>query len=212
MWPETGTVLGNDVLEGIEFIRNELPLDIVIASWWDYGYWLTANTNRSTVCDNATTNTTQIATVGYAMMATDINVSIQKFKQLGATHVFVYFGLTNPNIGGDEGKWQWMTRIAHQTSTEMDLGWDVNPDKYINETSGGILPPFYNTTIYKLLRNGEPGGLAGDIIFQWWSGTSSGQAWIDNPVVDLPYFEEEFFSSNHIFKLYRINYTAYEAT
>ncbi|MHA1840208.1 MAG: STT3 domain-containing protein [Candidatus Ranarchaeia archaeon] len=204
------TILGNDVLEGIEYIRNELPNNIVIASWWDYGYWLTSNTNRSTVCDNATTNTTQIATVGYAMMTTNITESVRVFRQLGATHVFVYFGLSLPNIGGDEGKWQWMTKIAYQTSTDLGLNWDVAPEKYLNEVNNTVEPAFYNTTIYKLLRYGEPGGDASDLIYQIWASSSEGQRWINNPVTNLEFFKVEFFSSNHIFKLYRIDYDAYD--
>ena len=36
------------------------PEDAKIASWWDYGYWITTLSDRTTFIDNATLGTWQI--------------------------------------------------------------------------------------------------------------------------------------------------------
>ncbi len=200
----------DDVLMGLEYMRNELPQTAVIAAWWDYGYWITAGSNRSTVCDNATVNQTQIATVGYGMMSQNITVSVEMFKRLGSTHVFVFYGLNIPGLGGDEGKWQWMTKIAWETSENLNLGWDVKPTNYLNKEETSITEGFYNTTIYKLLRFGEPGGNLQATISDIWARTTTGQEWLNHPIDEVPFFEVEFFSDDHLFKLYRIDYDAYD--
>ena len=44
----------------LRYINSSTPPDALIVSWWDYGYWITVNTNRPTVADGATLNETQI--------------------------------------------------------------------------------------------------------------------------------------------------------
>jgi len=47
-------------VNALRFINRSTPPDALIVSWWDYGYWITVNTNRPTVADGATLNETQI--------------------------------------------------------------------------------------------------------------------------------------------------------
>ncbi|MHA1917108.1 MAG: hypothetical protein ACTSUV_02205, partial [Candidatus Ranarchaeia archaeon] len=197
-----------DYLQGFEFIRNQIGEGTVIASWWDYGYWITSTTNASSLCDNATVNSTQIARVGYALMETNISHSVEIFRELQSDYVFVNFGLLNPNLGisGDEGKWIWMVRICEDVANSRNETWLVTGD-YYNETSGEIQGNFYNSTLYKLLRYNEPGG-----IYEQYVGINSNQDWLDNPVDedDIPFFNLRYFSDGHIFKLYEIDYDEYD--
>jgi dolichyl-diphosphooligosaccharide--protein glycosyltransferase len=47
-------------INALQFINQSTPPNALIVSWWDYGYWITVNTNRATVADGATLNETQI--------------------------------------------------------------------------------------------------------------------------------------------------------
>ncbi len=44
----------------MEWIKLNTPENAVIASWWDYGYWITTLSDRTTIVDNATLSTKQI--------------------------------------------------------------------------------------------------------------------------------------------------------
>jgi dolichyl-diphosphooligosaccharide--protein glycosyltransferase len=53
-------VATNDWLEPLEWLKNNTPEDSVVAAWWDYGYWITTMSDRATIADNFTTNSTRI--------------------------------------------------------------------------------------------------------------------------------------------------------
>ena len=46
----------NDWNHSLEWIKNNTSKDAVIASWWDYGYWIQAKAERATLADNSTLN------------------------------------------------------------------------------------------------------------------------------------------------------------
>ncbi len=145
---------------GMNFVRNVLPDDAIIASWWDYGYWINNAGGKNTIVDNATWNSTQIALMGYGLMALNLTESLKTFKQWNASHVLVYWGHRISSVGGDDGKWPWMVRIA-----EDKLGSDViddatylgdNPATPDNVETEFTLPAFFASTLYKLMLWGEP--------------------------------------------------------
>ncbi|MEM1938147.1 MAG: STT3 domain-containing protein [Candidatus Caldarchaeum sp.] len=113
-----------DWVRALNWMKDNLPKDAVIASWWDYGYWITIIGEKITLIDNATINTTQIGDVAHAFMS-DERTAMEIFRKHNVTHVVIYvthqfvvqggqaFGRL---LGfGDEGKWIWMLRIANQT-------------------------------------------------------------------------------------------------
>ncbi len=140
-------------LKALEWMRENLPGDAVVASWWDYGYWITILGNRTSIVDNATLNSTQIGEVGYAFIS-DEETAYRIFKNLGATHVLVF--VTHYPYGqqagvllgyGDEGKWIWMLRIAvqegHYFNESEYMTAEGNPtDKFWSRTTLGQLIPF----------------------------------------------------------------------
>ncbi|MFW9907349.1 MAG: STT3 domain-containing protein, partial [Candidatus Thorarchaeota archaeon] len=144
----------------MNFIRNVLPPDATIASWWDYGYWINSAAGANTIVDNATFNSTQIALMGYALMALNLTESLRTFKHWNTTHVLVYWGHRTTYFGGDDGKWPWMVRIAEDNlgSSVIDdatyLGDNpLTPDSVETEYT---LNPFFNSTLYKLMLYNEP--------------------------------------------------------
>ncbi|MEM4288525.1 MAG: hypothetical protein QXV97_06950, partial [Candidatus Caldarchaeum sp.] len=113
-----------DWLKALTWMKNNLPKDAVIASWWDYGYWITVVGEKITLIDNGTLNSTQIGDVAHAFMS-DEKTAVEIFRRHNVTHVVIY--VTHQFIVqggqaygrllgfGDEGKWIWMLRIANQT-------------------------------------------------------------------------------------------------
>ncbi len=132
---ETGS-LTYDWIATFEWIKNNLPEDAVIASWWDYGYWITVNTGRPSVADNANFNYTQINLIAKALVS-DENTSLQIFKKLGASYLLVYeqmldVGGTLLPVGGDLEKSYWMIRIAFNYTDEEVRKY------YLNQTTLNI--------------------------------------------------------------------------
>ena len=139
-------------LKALNWMRENLPADAVVACWWDYGYWVTILGNKTSIVDNATLNSTQIGEIGYAFMS-DEETAYKIFRRLGATHVLIFvthwpYGQGGRLLGyGDEGKWIWMLRIAVQEGHKLNeseyLSSQGTPtDKFWSETTLGQLIPF----------------------------------------------------------------------
>ena len=116
-------------LDGLSWIKSNVPANDVVVSWWDYGFWLTYLGNVTTMNDNTTENTTQIANVGFIMMGNE-NQSLQmlnlynNYDDPGRVNYILVFTvlqisqssqgayIASPSGYGDEGKWVWMARIS----------------------------------------------------------------------------------------------------
>ena len=55
------------------WINQNTANDAVIASWWDYGYWITTLSDRATLADNATLIDWQIKKLAYILITTPEN-------------------------------------------------------------------------------------------------------------------------------------------
>jgi len=55
------------------WIKENTAEDAVIASWWDYGYWITTLSDRTTLADNATLIDWQIQKIGFALITNPEN-------------------------------------------------------------------------------------------------------------------------------------------
>jgi dolichyl-diphosphooligosaccharide--protein glycosyltransferase len=206
----------------MSYIKNVLPDDSIIASWWDYGYWINSAGGAQTIVDNATFNSTQIALMGYALMSLNLTESLRIFKGWNTTHVLVYWGHRHSGFGGDDGKWPWMVRIAedylgsHVIDDKTYLG--DNPDTETVETDY-TLDAFFSSTLYKLMLFGEPKdqtnaqelGISNtkqSLDQYFWQD----DRWTSHMPVDLHgAFNKAFFSYEYAtVKIYEIDYTMYE--
>jgi len=185
-----------DWLNALTWIRLNTPpspkrpgeAGTVVASWWDYGYWITTIANRSSLADNGTWNSTQIKQIGLMFMSNE-EEAIKILKKFNATHVIVFTTFDTQGglimAGGDEGKWQWMARIPGldaATFGNYTLGWDwVDLNENGRRDRGEIMPneKGQNTTLYKLMTYGRE-----MTIF----GYSS---------IQLKYFEKAYFSQEY---------------
>ncbi|MEM2040840.1 MAG: STT3 domain-containing protein [Nitrososphaerota archaeon] len=152
----------NDWARAVEWMRNNLPDNAVVAAWWDYGNWISIVGNKTSIIDNTTIDSKRIAKIGYAFMSPE-NVSYRIFKEMGATHVLI-FVTHRPPYGeypgqflyyGDESKWYWMLKIANQEASALGYpsidensllgpgGDPTNPtEKFWTDTTLGQLIPF----------------------------------------------------------------------
>ncbi len=179
--PQGQPVELHDWQEGMQFLIEETDEDAVIAAWWDYGYWIEAIGNRTTLVDNATTNSTQIAWVAAAFMSPPENAT-KIFKMLGADYVLVYFTGAVGGTGGDEGKWIWMVRIAEQNLFNETKIREVD---YWDEETGTPKDPYYDSMIYQLLY------------YQFFRAP--------RPVSSISSFQEVHTTQNWLVRIYQVN-------
>jgi dolichyl-diphosphooligosaccharide--protein glycosyltransferase len=57
----------------MQWLRENTPEDAVIASWWDYGYWISTLAERKTLSDNSTVLDWQIRKIASMYMGTPNN-------------------------------------------------------------------------------------------------------------------------------------------
>jgi len=185
-----------DWLNALAWIRLNTPPSpekpgmpgTVVASWWDYGYWITTIANRTSLADNGTWNSTQIKQLGLMFMSPE-DEAIKILKRFNATHVVVFTTFDTQGrlamAGGDEGKWQWMARIPgldDRSFGNYTLGWDwIDLNRNGRPDSGELKQngKGQNSTIYKLMTYGR------EMTLQGYSS------------IQLKYFEKAYFSQEY---------------
>ncbi|HVP23726.1 MAG TPA: STT3 domain-containing protein [Conexivisphaerales archaeon] len=157
----SATILPEDVpdwQQALTWINTNTPPDAKIISWWDYGYWITVMGNRTTFTDNGTLNTTRIAQVADMYMSNSTN-ALKIAEDIGGDYVVVFATGRNLNngyyilgrvysLGGDDGKFDQMARIANESYGNVDLNSLLDPNTLMptytfwNSTLMGELLPF----------------------------------------------------------------------
>ena len=121
-----GTAFGiatDDWLSALEWLKNNTPQDAVIASWWDYGYWISTLGERKSLADNSTLNDTIIKNIA-KMLLSEPDRAWQMLQEMDADYILIFISSQkiqkDPNSiyvlsgGGDESKKQWFMRIAEE--------------------------------------------------------------------------------------------------
>tara|TARA_B100001540_G_scaffold295221_1_gene295832 strand:- start:142 stop:2433 length:2292 start_codon:yes stop_codon:yes gene_type:complete len=67
------TDVSADWFDAMTWLKENSEPDAVIAAWWDYGYWITTLSDRSTLVDNATLIDWQIKKVAFSLITTPNN-------------------------------------------------------------------------------------------------------------------------------------------
>ncbi len=143
----------------MEWLRNNTPEDAVVASWWDYGYWITTLGERISLADNATLSTLQIQKIA-SMLLSSPDDAWHLLQDLDADYVLLYVASVRISEkgaepvfyllqgGGDESKKQWFMRIAGEPVSRY-----VEPDGlsgtdyfWENTLLGKMIP--YSLTAY----------------------------------------------------------------
>jgi dolichyl-diphosphooligosaccharide--protein glycosyltransferase len=149
-----------DWINALNWMRVDLPPSppygsTVVAAWWDYGYWITTIANKTSLADNGTINSTQIARIGQMFLSNETE-AIKILGNYNATYVVVFttFDQNGNDVGwGDEGKWRWMARIGELDET--DYGNTTEEGRWQWNEKG------QETVIYKLMQYGKEVTLQG---------------------------------------------------
>jgi len=150
----------DDWLETMEWIKVNTPENSKIASWWDYGYWITTLSDRTTYVDNSTLDTDRIRDMATVLMGSPED-SWYLLKEMNADYVLVFFaaqdiGSKSSQVplyvhspGGDVTKTGWFLQIA-EFPTEKYLHFDRKTPKlnFYENTLLGKLTPFTPVVYY----------------------------------------------------------------
>jgi len=128
-----------DWLETLEWIKLNTPENAVIASWWDYGYWIQTMGERTTLIDNATLSTWQIVNMAKMFLSTPVD-SWNMLTEMDVDYVLIFLSVQKiPDSplyvlggGGDESKIMWFARIA-ELPVEKYLKFGAIGTNYFNE-------------------------------------------------------------------------------
>ena len=151
----------SDWVDTMEWIKINTPKNAVIASWWDYGYWITTLSDRTTIIDNATLGDMQIKKMAKMFMSSPTD-SWYLLKEMDADYVVVFFAAqdigssshANPlyvtGEGGDETKIFWFAAIA-ELPAENYLHSDNRTPKinFYENTMLGKMMPFTPLVYYQ---------------------------------------------------------------
>jgi dolichyl-diphosphooligosaccharide--protein glycosyltransferase len=142
----------DDWVDAVDWIENNTPKDSVIASWWDYGYWITTLGNKTTLADNATINQTRIQTIAKMLMS-EPETATQIAQDLKADYILVYIVADRHNgpngnsfytlgSGGDESKKQWFMKIGGFKEKDYveDDAFTPNANFWNNTLLGKLIP------------------------------------------------------------------------
>ena len=155
----------NDWLESMEWIKNNTPKDAVIASWWDYGYWISTLAERATIADNSTLNDSIIENLA-KMFTSSPKEGWQILREMQADYIVIFISgqrladdyegqaLYILQGGGDESKKQWFIRIAENPIDQYLQSDGISGTDYFwNDTLLGKMFPFTTLAYVNLQTN-----------------------------------------------------------
>lgn len=118
----TGAYVLPDWTEALVWMRENIPENAVVLSWWDYGYWITTISGKKTLTDNGTLNKTQIAMTALMFLSNE-TYALPLMKKYDVTHIVIFVTWTSSQQSGiafrgfgEDGKWYWMAKISNGTT------------------------------------------------------------------------------------------------
>ena len=150
----------NDWLDTLEWIKLNTPENAVIASWWDYGYWIQTMADRTALVDNSTLIDTRIKNMAKMLLSTPVD-SWNMLKEMNADYVLIFLSAQkiNDNLeeklyilggGGDESKVLWFARIAELPAEKYLKPDGLTGTNYFHEqTMLGKMIPFTTVVYYE---------------------------------------------------------------
>ncbi|NHI04091.1 Peptidyl-prolyl cis-trans isomerase [Candidatus Nitrosotalea sp. TS] len=151
--------------DALNWLKTNTPPNSVIASWWDYGYWIQTLGHRTTFVDNATVDTNKIAGIAKMFLASPDD-AWKMLRDMHADYVVVYvvgqkFVSNGQELyvlggGGDESKKQWFIKIAGEDETQFLQSDEFTPTDYFwQNTLLGHMFPFTTVTYYDPTTHSE---------------------------------------------------------
>ncbi|HWP78556.1 MAG TPA: peptidylprolyl isomerase [Candidatus Nitrosotenuis sp.] len=147
----------SDWLDAMQWLKENTSQDAVVASWWDYGYWITTLGERRSLADNATLIDSRIKLLA-KMFLSNPDEAWDILQEMDADYVLVYIAAQRINSeepplymvqgGGDESKKQWFMRIGGFPVEKYLYADGISPTQefWSNTMLGKMIP--YNTLAY----------------------------------------------------------------
>ncbi|AJW71870.1 STT3 domain-containing protein [Nitrosopumilus adriaticus] len=163
-----------DWVDTLDWIKNNTEKDAVIATWWDYGYWIQTKAERATLADNSTLITSIIEKIATAFLSPP-DEGKNMLLQMESDYIVIFIvgqrlGIDNGDQplytlggGGDESKKQWFMKIANEpVSKYLQSDGISGTDYFWNETLLGKMIPFtplgyVNLATNQQSQNYQPG-------------------------------------------------------
>jgi len=96
----------NDWSDAMQWLRENTPEDAVVASWWDYGYWISTLAERKTLADNSTLLDRQIRKIAATYMSTPEDawriLSADADTNVSSHYVTLPSDISKPTRQGDD--------------------------------------------------------------------------------------------------------------
>jgi hypothetical protein len=151
--------------KAFQWISENTSKDAIIASWWNYGYYIKSLGNHTSLIDNGTItqDPTRIATIA-KMFIDQRDDGIKIAQDLKANYILIYLvaqrfsGVNGTSFytlgaGGDESKKQWIMRIGgFDESNYLQQDGFTPTSHFWNGTLFGSLIPF-TPKAYGFLQN-----------------------------------------------------------
>ena len=114
----------DDWKDAMNWIKENTPKEAIIASWWDYGYWITTLSDRTTLADNATLIDWQIQKMAYALITNPEN-SWHILHSDYTTDISTYLGDENVEEWGGQTYQSWLS--SNEPNKDGILNKDCQP-------------------------------------------------------------------------------------
>jgi len=143
-----------DWIDALDWIKNNTEKDAIIATWWDYGYWIETKAERASLADNSTLIDSIIKKIASAFLSSP-NEGRNILLEMESDYVVVFIAGQRLEVdngdqplyvlggGGDESKKQWFMRIANEPLAKYLHSDGISGTDYFwNETLLGKMTPF----------------------------------------------------------------------
>lgn len=155
----------SDWIDTLDWIKNNTEKDAVIATWWDYGYWIQTKAERASLADNSTLIDSIIKKIAAAFLSSP-DEGRNTLLEMKSDYVVIFIvgqrlGIDNGDQplytlggGGDESKKQWFMRIANEPLAKyLHADGISGTDYFWNETLLGKMTPFTPLGYVNLANN-----------------------------------------------------------
>ncbi|MHA2243749.1 MAG: STT3 domain-containing protein [Candidatus Hodarchaeales archaeon] len=147
-------ILGKDWQEAIGWLDYHTGSTDVVASWWDYGYWISGNSNTTILVDNSTGNKTKIGNVG-CMLVLNPRDSLKIAKMYDVTYIVLLVSDGWYQLDSDLGKVPWFIRIGENSGNIIQ----IDQNDYLEYDSRGqyiqgYVDKFYDSVFWSLFTGG----------------------------------------------------------
>ncbi len=204
----------SDWLQGLSWMRENTPPGSVVFAWWDYGYWITALGDRTSLNDNGTQNSTQIGVIAQTFLD-NITMALPNLARYNVSYVAIFITPSSTQGQyqgfGEDGKWYWMARIGNNTMWKnykvMYLENVTNPQtgaasyEQVLEDSTGKIAGKYTIAANNQLNTNTILGYMMSVATVGVTGTLAGGPATTTP---SPYFTQVFSSTNRYVILFQV--------